>query len=265
MTPLNLDQTLSYLRERMPAPFDLPQLAHLCRQGKLTPLFAYNDFALDYHEYLETRAEELDFSLLGYVTNQKLISVIESNKPLHISIATVYECTNSTSDYLTNETRQELKGRIVFLLAKQFNYSQYQNDENYTVFSDKDGVTITRNDLLFDLEQLESITGNDETAKLHTRIAELENELATLKANTQSDAPADMVKVPHQSYRTIDRILYALIQLSGADNSEPYSQNNPSLNAKITTILQNDGLPLEYEAVGKWLARANDLKPINKK
>ena len=31
------------------------------------------------------------------------------------------------------------------------------------------------------------------------------------------------------------------------------------------TILQNDGLPLEYEAVGKWLARANDLKPINKK
>lgn len=157
MTPLNLEQTLSYLRERMPAPFDLPQLAHLCRTGQLTPLFAYNDFAMDYHEYLKTRAEGLDFSLLGYVTNQKLISVIESNNPLHISIATVYECTNSTSDYLTNETRQELKGRIVFLLAKQFNYSQYQNDENYTVFSNKDGVTITRNDLLFDLEQLERI------------------------------------------------------------------------------------------------------------
>lgn len=163
MTPLNLEQTLSYLRERMPAPFDLPQLAHLCRQGKLTPLFAYNDFALDYHEYLETRAEGLDFSLLGYVTNQKLISVIESNNPLHISIATVYECTNSTSDYLTDETRQELKGHTVFLLAKQFNYSQYQNDENYTVFSNKDGVTITRNDLLFDLEQLDSIAPAGDT------------------------------------------------------------------------------------------------------
>jgi hypothetical protein len=260
MTPLNLEQTLSYLRERMPAPFDLPQLAHLCRQGKLTPLFAYNDFAMDYHEYLETRAEGLDFSLLGYVTNQKLISVIESNNPLHISIATVYECTNSTSDYLTNETRQELKGRIVFLLAKQFNYSQYQNDENYTVFSNKDGVTITRNDLLFDLEQLESIAPAGDT-----QTSQRKNALAHSATDTTAHTPADMVKVPHQSYRTIDRILYALIQLSGADNSEPYSQNNPSLNAKITTILQNDGLPLEYEAVGKWLARANDLKPINKK
>lgn len=260
MTPLNLEQILSYLRERMPAPFDLPQLAHLCRQGKLTPLFAYNDFAMDYHEYLETRAEGLDFSLLGYVTNQKLISVIESNNPLHISIATVYECTNSTSDYLTNETRQELKGRIVFLLAKQFNYSQYQNDENYTVFSNKDGVTITRNDLLFDLEQLESIAPAGDT-----QTSQRKNALAHSATDPQSDTPADIIKVPHQSYRTIDRILYALVQLSGADNSEPYSQNNPSLNAKITTILQNDGLPLEYEAVGKWLARANDLKPINKK
>ncbi len=260
MTPLNLEQTLSYLRERMPAPFDLPQLAHLCRTGQLTPLFAYNDFAMDYHEYLETRAEGLDFSLLGYVTNQKLISLIESNKPLHISIATVYECTNSTSDYLTDETRQELKGRTVFLLAKQFNYSQYQNDENYTVFSDKDGVTITRNDLLFDLEQLESIAPAGDT-----QTSQRKNALAHSATDTTAHTPADMVKVPHQSYRTIDRILYALIQLSGADNSEPYSQNNPSLNAKITTILQNDGLPLEYEAVGKWLARANDLKPINKK
>lgn len=265
MTPLNLEQTLSYLRERMPAPFDLPQLAHLCRTGQLTPLFAYDRYALDQENYDDDRIDCVTFNLSGYLTAPELIEVIYKDKTIELDIAIVYEFLDTISYEIKGENLTRMKGRKVILLNKEYNHALYQRDSKYSVFSDNDSVTITRNDLLFDLEQLESITGNDETAKLHTRIAELENELATLKANTQSDAPADMVKVPHQSYRTIDRILYALIQLSGADNSEPYSQNNPSLNAKITTILQNDGLPLEYEAVGKWLARANDLKPINKK
>jgi len=77
-----------------------------------------------------------------------------------------------------------------------------------------------------------------------------------------ADEPADDLKaVPHQAYRTVDRVMYAMAKLSNLDNTEPYSQNNPSLNASITTILQNDGLTLEYQAVGKWLSRINDIKP----
>ena len=53
-----------------------------------------------------------------------------------------------------------------------------------------------------------------------------------------------------------------MAKLTKLDNAEPYSQNNPSLNASITTILQNDGLTLEYQAVGKWLSRINDIKPL---
>ena len=56
--------------------------------------------------------------------------------------------------------------------------------------------------------------------------------------------------------------MYAMAKLTKLDNAEPYSQNNPSLNASITTILQNDGLTLEYQAVGKWLSRINDIKPL---
>ena len=72
----------------------------------------------------------------------------------------------------------------------------------------------------------------------------------------------DLKKVPHQSYRTVDRIMYAMAKLTKLDNTKPYSENNPSLNASITTILQNDSLTLEYQAVGKWLSRINDVKPL---
>lgn len=249
MTPLNLEQTLSYLRERMPAPFDLPQLAHLCRQGKLTPLFAYNDFAMDYHEYLETRAEGLDFSLLGYVTNQKLISLIESNKPLHISIATVYECTNS-SDYLTDETRQALEGRTVFLLAKQFNYSQYQNDENYTVFSDKDGVTITRNDLLFDLEQLESIAPAGDT-----QTSQRKNALAHSATDTTAHTPADDEPTHHKSIGSMTALIATLLKMAEydkADLEQPTGEINKIIVAKAQTL----GLKVEKDFIAKWLKNA---------
>ena len=33
-----------------------------------------------------------------------------------------------------------------------------------------------------------------------------------------------------------------------------------SLNSKIATILQNEGLSLEYQAIGKWLSRVNDVQ-----
>ena len=153
MTPLNLEQTLSYLRERMPAPFDLPQLAHLCRTGDLTPLFAYDKYALDSDEYSEFLTQELTFQLSGYLTAPALVQVIASDTPAIIKIATIYDYTNAHAD----STRQAMQGAKVILLANDFNYLRYQSDDSYSVFSDNDSVTITRNDLLFDLEQLERI------------------------------------------------------------------------------------------------------------
>ena len=83
------------------------------------------------------------------------------------------------------------------------------------------------------------------------------------KSNLQETKPADDLKaVPHQAYRTLDKVMYAMAKITKLDNTKPYSQNTPSLNATITTILQNDGIPLEYEAVGKWLSRINDIKPL---
>lgn len=95
---------------------------------------------------------------------------------------------------------------------------------------------------------------------------EMQSELIKVKAQLEKTLQLQAIDclkdVPHQSYRTVDRVMYAMAKLSKLDNTEPYSQNNPSLNASITTILQNDGLTLEYQAVGKWLKRINDVKNL---
>lgn len=99
-------------------------------------------------------------------------------------------------------------------------------------------------------------------AAANAKVGELESQLEQAYA-ALADKPADDLKdVPHQSYRTVDRVMYAMAKLAKVDNSKPFSQNKPSLNASITTILQNDGVPLESEAVGKWLSRINDIKPL---
>ena len=237
MTPLSIEQTLSYLQDRIPAPFDLPQLAYLCRQGKITPFCSFvGVIAADYAPYeLET--------LNGYITSlefQTLLDAPQSLEQLTITTALKFDDLNDrdTWQVIFLAIDNKIMSEGFFIAQDRTPYDYRCNGFNYH----PQGLTLSRNDLLFDRGQLDYIA----PAQANRRIND------------------DLKEIPHQSYRTIDRILYALVQLSGADNSEPYSQNNPSLNAKITTILQNDGLPLEYEAVGKWLARANDLKPINK-
>lgn len=111
-----------------------------------------------------------------------------------------------------------------------------------------------------------------DNAAYQKRVSELEKQLADAQAeiaklNRQlKERPVaideDLKDVPHQSYRTVDRIMYAMAKLSELSNTEPYSQNNPSLNASIATILQNDGLMLEYQAIGKWLSRVKNVQPM---
>ena len=113
--------------------------------------------------------------------------------------------------------------------------------------------------------QSELETSNQLINDLKEQIVQLiaDNKNLNKRLETLADTPADdLKKVPHQSYRTVDRVMYAMAQLANMDNSKPFSQNKPSLNASITTILQNDGIPLESEAVGKWLSRINDIKPL---
>lgn len=152
---------------------------------------------------------------------------------------------------------------------KEFIAEYHADDMPKTLFSD------------IDIHKLKPITHDDYSAllaknkALEARLEKARDvyhkqkaEIAILEERRNNEAelagkPADNLQdVPHQSYRTVDRVMYAMAKLANLDNTEPYSQNNPSLNASITTLLQNDGLALEYQAVGKWLSRIKDIKPL---
>ena len=142
--------------------------------------------------------------------------------------------------------------------ATEFKNLYFKKDELLKIFSPS-GIEENRD------QQIIRLSGENKALKYEQeskdkKIASLERRLAQTKAEPLEKPADDLKDVPHQSYRTVDRVMYAMAKLSNLDNIEPYSQNNPSLNASITTILQNDGLTLEYQAVGKWLTRINDVK-----
>ncbi|MCG3808951.1 hypothetical protein I3252_05560 [Psychrobacter sp. Ps4] len=145
---------------------------------------------------------------------------------------------------------------IILLSVDDFTSSKNQ----FTPIFDNAKVQLFKkpDEASIDIEQNETKTLKEKVKKLAA-----ENEILKAKLNEQVNKPAnDLKNVPHQAYKTLDKVMYAMAKITGLDNSKPYSQNTPSLNAAITTILQNDGLPLEYEAVGKWLSRINDIKPV---
>lgn len=151
MTALNLEQTLSYLRERMPAPFDLPQLAHLCRTGQVTPLTSFvGIIATDYAPYeLET--------FNGYITSlefQKLLDT-QSLEQLTITTALKFDDLNNTETWQTIYLAIDDK-----VISEGFFKAKDRTPYDYACngfIRYPNGIEVKRDDLLFDLEQLDSI------------------------------------------------------------------------------------------------------------
>lgn len=153
---------------------------------------------------------------------------------------------------------------------KEFIQEYHPDDMPKTLFSEIDiskASPITHEDYLTLKLKNEALNVRLEKAKdtyreQKSHIESLENKIRIL--SSQQPSEDDLKAVPHQSYRTVDRIMYALAKLTKIDNSSPYSQNTNTLNEAILTTLQNDGIPLEYEAIGKWLTRANEIQAIKK-
>ncbi len=84
MSYYNLDQALRVFQDSLPdtlLPFDLPQLAHLCRQNTLTPVFGYHLYISKpcHHEDdgrpIYAQGETHKFK--GYLTHDHLVSLID--------------------------------------------------------------------------------------------------------------------------------------------------------------------------------------------
>lgn len=211
----NTEQTIN-LFQNLPdslKPFDLPQIADLCRQGILTPVFAYNSYGIEVLEYYDGNKPliyingvdtEPDTSRFpdprttylydDYFTHDRLTSLLDKSiDNLEIHNAMIYKSDGS--------------GYEVVLVANPLNINKYLNDENYSVYSDNDGFTVTRESLLFPSEQVQKYIASKQTAEQDTteqntpeqqRIAELESQIAELQEQLRQQS----IKLPNDPLLT---------------------------------------------------------------
>lgn len=188
-----LQRTLKMLKESLNDEYTAKDIATLCRQGILTPVFAYNRYCMEILEYyydsgkpeqpsIGRRPEPMTTHFYdGYLTDKRLLSLLDKSvDKLELFNAMTYKSDGS--------------GCEIELVANALNVRKYLNSEEYSVYSDNDHYTVTRESLLFPSEQVQSYIASRQIHKQHTpeqqRIADLENQLAQAKAQLV-DKPAD--------------------------------------------------------------------------
>ena len=211
MEYLTVSQTLDYLRERMPAPFDLPQLADICRNAELTALFAYDGYVIlsDY----ESLTEYFEFS--GYATDLRLSSLIDGRKK-ELNIDKV-----KLTDILDLELNDDERSKYLILLNDNFSPTHHRVEKGNILFDlDKQQISISINDLRFSRFEVQNLPtetsvtnkilhiaqwGEDEKIGIINDLLPLEQDKEIKKLHskakltsieqagkdTQSDTPAD--------------------------------------------------------------------------
>ena len=152
-----LQRTLEMLKESPNDEYTAQDLAILCRQGILTPVFAYNRYCMEILEYY-----------------------YDSGKPEQPSIGRSPEpMTKHFHDgYLTDKHLLSLLDKSMDKL-KLFSAMTYKSDGSGWEIElvTNDGYTVTRESLLFPSEQVQSYIASRQTNE-QQRIAELESELS---------------------------------------------------------------------------------------
>lgn len=250
-------------------------IATLCRQGALTPVFAYNSYGMQLLEYYDenkplpsknggeteydtSRAPEpMTTSLYdNYFTHERLTSLLDnSGGNLVINNAMTYE-----SDGL---------GYEVVLVANALNVRKYFSNEDYSVYSDNDGCTITRESLLFPREQVQNYIASKQTTEQNTpeqqRIAALESNLKqaladNAKLKQQNSMPTnDDKELPPNSQAAITRLLNVLFHMGKHD----LSAHSGTLNQQLVKYSEHPdlgGKTITKNFLTTWLKRVQDLR-----
>lgn len=255
-----LQRTLEMLKESPNDEYTAQDLAILCRQGILTPVFAYNRYCMEILEYyydsgkLEPSIGRSPEPMTthfhdGYLTDRRLLSLLDKSvDKLELFNAMTYKSDGS--------------GCEIALVANALNVRKYLNSEEYSVYSDNDGYTVTRESLLFPSEQVQSYIASKQTAKQNTteqqEIAKLKKELSQ-----QTDTPADDRELSTRSQNLAAKIILALLDIADLDkDSPPYQYDDlSSNNSLIHDQIKANGMNVGKQKIGHWLDLAiNQVK-----
>ena len=262
-----LQRTLEMLKESLNDEYTAQDLATLCRQGILTPVFAYNRYCMEILEYYYDSGKPEQPSIGrspepmtthfydGYLTDKRLLSLLDKSvDKLELFDAMTYKSDGS--------------GCEIALVANALNVRKYLNSEEYSVYSDNDHYTVTRESLLFPSEQVQSYIASRQTNEQNTpeqqRIAELEKllEQAYAQLEEQTNMPADDDKELNPKTRiSAARIMNVLFHKAQLDITAHKGTTNKtivnlskSLNAKITE-----------QPVSDWIKEVQQLRIDTKK
>ena len=189
-----LQRTLEMLKESPNDEYTAQDLAILCRQGILTPVFAYNRYCMEILEYyydsgkpeqpsIGRRPEPMTKHFHdGYLTDKRLLSLLdESEDKLELFSVMTYERDGS--------------GCEIALVTN-------------------DGYTVTRESLLFPSEQVQSYVASKQTNEQNTpeqqEIAKLKKKIADLQKQLEerNDTPAGIKPLKGLYKHNADKALF---------------------------------------------------------
>jgi hypothetical protein len=150
----NLQKTLTALSNDKHT-YTAPDIATLCKAGKLTPLFSYNRYVAEKIEILHGNTGEYyeDFSpytiasYKGYLTNHQLLDLLDGY-----------------SDSIPLKYAYNDKGHELQLVANDVVLDRLTN-ENYSPYSDDDALTVTREQIFFKREEVELLAEQPQTSQ----------------------------------------------------------------------------------------------------
>ena len=285
MDYLTIDQTMQYLQGRMPAPFEYPQLAQLCRRGKLKPFFAYDGYIKLVHQPNYFNFDDIYFS--GYLINTLTIGIITSNATMELREAFIHEaCITEDFECLTSF---DLEDKPIMFINDLID--DLKEDEIYC-------HTVNRSDLLFDRYQVENTPtetsvnnkilhiaqwGEDEKIgiikdllpleqdkeikKLQSTIDQQAKEIAELKAQlasieqanepTQSDTPAIVDKVlTGNSQTAVTKLIYSFMR----EHNYPLDgKHKGAVNETLQELTNSYKVGIAEDTIAKWLKLVNEL------
>ncbi len=158
---LSLETALKELTSNTPIPNEFNQIANLATYGEITPTVRYNGLlSIDDNEPI---------TAICFITSNELIDLIDDNQSeITLQTAIIYDGTKTGLEH----------GQAVKLhTAKTYRQSNIlipEHDIARQLFNDLTDPATADKELI---------------AELYARIDKLENQLATLKANTQSHTP----------------------------------------------------------------------------
>ncbi|MBA2057571.1 hypothetical protein H0262_06715 [Psychrobacter cryohalolentis] len=245
MNYYSLKQALEVFKKDLPTPllpFDLPQIADLCRQGKLTPVFPYQGFIsapVDYDDngrpiHATGAIEPYD----SYLHSNKLINLMDGYvDKLELWTASTPQGGHDLDFYSRpmRHTDDDIEP-ITFTVRLENILLKVDDVQNY--------ITLQYFDDLTTPEQ--------------QRIIELESEVTALKKQLrqQADTPAnDDTELSTRSQNLAAKIILSLLDTAQLDrNSPPYQYDNPSSNNSIIhDQLKAKGMKVSPQKIGYWL------------